>query len=438
MAINLLSNTSRIETPFIKVTIGDYTFGVYDKVHLVGYDEKVKTAYKAQKITYPNYVQELKIQKINGQVNQYTLRLKYAITENDDPNFFEKVFSSVSLTRKIIFSYGDLSAPTFVYRNEEALITKVKQNFSPSSSVIEYTVSATSTGNLGTAGTYSFRERKGIKPSDIIKEILYNKSYGLQDIFPGMRNETQVEQSGWIPTNDKPVTIEAKTNISILDYLSYLVNCMTPLTTKFGLIKTGVYILTIIDDTKQSGEDYLVGRTLINSTGTYFKIIEVDNTITKSEAYTIDIGYPSENVVTDFQVEDDETYSIYYNFQEKLNDSSYVQRIDDSGNVIDVFAPTIAKGTAEFKTTEAEKSWWTKVTSYPIKASITLKGLLRSAILMTHVRLNVYFYGRKHDSSGLYIITKQVDTINSSGFKTTLNMVRIDKDDDLTSKKGVI
>jgi hypothetical protein len=44
---------------------------------------------------------------------------------------------------------------------------------------------------------------------------------------------------------------------------------------------------------------------------------------------------------------------------------------------------------------------------------------------MTYVKLNVLFYGRKHISSGYYIITKQTDTIDQSGFRTTLNLTRI-------------
>ena len=32
--INLLSTTSYVSTPFIKVTIGNYTFGVYDSENI--------------------------------------------------------------------------------------------------------------------------------------------------------------------------------------------------------------------------------------------------------------------------------------------------------------------------------------------------------------------------------------------------------------------
>ena len=48
---------------------------------------------------------------------------------------------------------------------------------------------------------------------------------------------------------------------------------------------------------------------------------------------------------------------------------------------------------------------------------------------MSYVRLNVRFYGKKHTSSGLYIITQQLDEINTNtGFKTTLSLVRVKGD----------
>jgi hypothetical protein len=66
------------------------------------------------------------------------------------------------------------------------------------------------------------------------------------------------------------------------------------------------------------------------------------------------------------------------------------------------------------------------MTKYPIKASITIQGLLKPALLMSYVKLNVIFPGgRKHNASGTYLITQQVDAINEQGYRTTLSLVRI-------------
>lgn len=415
--VNLLGTTSRVETPFIKVTIGTHTFGVFSKKVTKEVDSSGVLRYN--KIQYPNYVQSLEVKKVNGQVNTYMLELKYPIKEGDDPNFIEKVLSSVSQTRTIIFSYGDLSLPSFVYRDERAIITKVESQFGISDSSITYKISAVSEALKLTAGSFNFPKRLSAKPSDVIKELLYSNEYNLQDIFYGMRNKSLVDSSGLIPGNDRVVTLKAKTNTSLLDYLSYLVACMAPLDgNSSSLIKKSFYILTIVDDFSGMYD------------GPYFKITEVGEGQQSSilETYEVDIGYPSQNVVISFQVSDNETFSIFNEFTEELTQEQYVQRIDDNGKVVEVYAPILSSSNSTFMTTESERTWWTKVTSYPINATLTLKGLLRPALLMTHIKLNVYFFGKKHIASGLYIITKQVDRVDSSGFKTTLSLTRIDSD----------
>lgn len=81
-------------------------------------------------------------------------------------------------------------------------------------------------------------------------------------------------------------------------------------------------------------------------------------------------------------------------------------------------------------------TWYTKLTKFPIMATITIQGLLRPATLMTYIRVNVIFPGgHKHITSGLYIVTRQVDTINASGYRTQLSLTKIAGDDELKTYK---
>jgi hypothetical protein len=83
----------------------------------------------------------------------------------------------------------------------------------------------------------------------------------------------------------------------------------------------------------------------------------------------------------------------------------------------------------EFDAKSKEQVWWTKATKYPITATITIQGLLRPATLMQYLRLNVIFPGgHKHLASGLYIVTKQVDSLSGSGYTTQLTLTRIGGD----------
>ncbi len=412
--ISLLNTTSRVEAPVIKVSIGEYTFGVYQQSSKRKKDDN--GFYTSFKITYPNYIQSLQIQKINGQVNQYSLSIKYPITQHDDPNFFEKIFSSVHKTRKIVFTYGDASLPTFIYKNEEAIITDIKTRFNIAQSVIEYSVSAVSSAALCVSGSYTFVNTEPKKPSDEIKKLLYNPTYGLQEIFYGMNNKGLVDQEHLIASDDKKVLLETKTNISVLEYLNYLVSCMVPAGSVDNVKQKTIYILTFVDDT--------TGK----FGGPYFRVTPSTTGINDEGAYEVDIGYPTANIVLDFNIDNNENYSILYDWQESLSDSKYVRRLDNQGKWEDVFAPNISSKNQRYRTRISDTVYWTKITEYPISASLTIKGLLRPAILMTHVRLNVYFYGRKHISSGLYIVTKQVDTVDGSGYRTVLNLTRIQGD----------
>ena len=420
--LNLLSSPTRVETPYVKVTIGDYTFGVMNQMD-TEIRQDVRGTYKLRYVKFPNFVQSLKVVKINGQVNRYTLNISYPISDKDDPNFFEKIFSSVKSSRKIYFTYGDMSVPSFVFKEEEAIITSIQQTFSRDSTVIQYVINATSSSVLASQGNYSF-PAVFKRPSEVIEEVLYNTKYGLLDVFPGMRDRDLVKSLNLLNGSDIIVSIEAKANISPLEYISYLVSCMTKHT--IGLNKDTVFSLVVVDESEKF---YRTNGEYLSMGGPYFKIVTVSKQADSLNTYQIDIGYPSQNIVTNFTVENNESYSLYYDFQQKLNDYEYVHRINDKGEFEEIYSPVLSTNN-QFTTTEAEKTWWSKVTSFPIGATIEVKGLLRPAILMTHVRVNVLFYGKKHISSGLYIITSQTDEINASGYKTTLGLRKVAGDDD--------
>ena len=426
-SINLLGSLSRVETPFVKVKIGKYIFGVADSKTITSYDaaSQLNQVWKVHRVVYPNYIQTLTIKKINGQVNTYTLNIKYPVTQGSDPNFFEKVFSSVSRSRDITFSYGDLSVPNYIYKDEEAIIIDVQSKVSATQATIDYTVSAISRAALTSSSKRNFQAIYA-KPSDRIKWLLKNNDeFGLQDIFYGMRDYEEVIADGLIRSDDAEVQLEYKANISVLDYLNYLIKSMiaTSDVTNKDKLKS-VYTLVIYDDTSGKYD------------GPYFKVVRVDKQKDYPEAYEIDIGYPSQNIVTEFSINTDESYSIIYDYTKEIVPTDYTLRVNRKGELEEVYSPLLYSENPMFTARSEDRTWWARVTEFPITVTLTLKGLLRPAILMTHVRLNVYFYGQKHMSSGLYIITEQTDNVGvNGGFRTTLKMLKIAGDDELEKEK---
>lgn len=425
---SLLSYPSLVESPFVIVKLDNFTFGSYMKRSLTT-EEKAK-----YRVIYPNYIKSLNVVKVNGTVNQYTLTLVHQIEAGTDPNFIDKVLSRVGYGN-IYITYGDFASPTFVYKEEQALITKVTSNVDFANSRITYTIYCTSSSLSLASNTYNWLAREA-KPSDRIIEILTKEKYGLLDVFYGMKNiSKQVLKSTLIANDDKVVKIPAKKNMDPLSYINFLVTCMTCETNTKDVqaIKDSSYYMTIHDD--------VYGDQSLN--GPYFKITKVKSnskTIQTADTYEVDINYPSENMVTSFTINNDNSWALLYSYSNSLGRQRYYYSIGDDGIVNTDDTPNTLVSADKFKmVTEAQKTWWTKMTQFPVTATMTIKGLVRPAMLMTYIRVNAFFYGQRHIASGLYIITKQEDKIDGNGYRTTLTMQRVAGDTDYfyTSTKTV-
>lgn len=409
MGKNLLIFPTLVEAPFIIVKIGKYTFGNYTRT---GPQKGFNTAVK---VSYPNFMDNLTVTKVNGQINTYVINMVYGIQKGDDPNLLEKVFSSVADTRKLTISYGDWNSPSFIYREEEAIITNVTSNTNFATSQITYQIKCTSTSLNLKANRYNFPARVA-KPSTIIKELLNNKAYGLADVFYGMKDTRKVDKMNLILSDDKVVKIEAKKKVDVIDYLNYLVGCMTSVSNVSDKgLKDSRYKLNIVDDFSNELK------------GPYFQIVKigVNEVMPDIDTYEVDVGFPSEDLVVGFTVNTDNLWSILYRNSESLSTTQYVYKLNDDGVIESQYSPNVTTSPTYQYSTQYDKEWWSQVTQFPITATLTIKGLIRPAILMSYVKINAVFYGQPHISTGLYIITKQVDTINSSGYRTTLSLTRI-------------
>lgn len=412
---SLLASTNRVEAPFVSVTFGGYTFGVYQsKSKKTNLSNGVVTETAAR---YPNYVQSLTVKKINGTVNNYNLNIVYQITETDDPNFFDKLLSRAGAGGKIAFEYGDSMLPNYIYRDEEAIITKVTQSFDLDKCAISYNIEAWSASKLTLSGTYTF-QGKTTKPSDLIKSLIKSTKYHLADVFTGMRDSAVLDTL--IAGDDKVVTIPTCTNMSILEYIALLVSYMNPTGSNTNsATNTNVYSLTTFEDTTGAYG------------GPYFKvqkIVRASSQLNQLCTYTVDVGYPSSNVVTNFNVTNSENWAIYYDYNNSLGNSDYVKKINNNGELEYIYSPQLTN--TKYNLKDNDRTWWTKVTEYPVSARLRLKGLLKPAVLMSYIRLNVWFFGTKHIVSGYYIITSQTDTISTSGYFTDLEILRVGADDE--------
>ena len=384
----LTSYPNFVEAPYIEISFNGIVIGGYGN-----------TGDK-----YPNYITSLSVQKINGKINTYNISIAYQVRAGEDPNFLDSLLSKVGYTNPLKIRYGDSSSPSLMFKEESAVVTDVKYNEDVASSLINYQITAISSIVSANNLYFTYGTLKS-KPSTVIHKLLYSSSNTqLLDAFPAMKNKTLVSSKNLIPNNDMEVTIGGMSDVSPLTYLGHLVSCMTN-----SNDSDSSYFLSYIDD---------------YTNGSYFKITEVSkNNNTGIDLYTIDVGYPGDNFVTDFQLCDNIYWPLVYEYNEKI--PKYQYGIDDNGNVLSTKSNPLYSDNKYLNDSIINTNWWKSITEFPISAKITLKGLTVPVLLMTYIRINTMFYGQKDMASGLYVVTDQTDNLSANGYTTTLTLLRV-------------
>lgn len=396
----LPSTINYVEAPYVKMTLGGVEFGTYDGGK------------------YPNYIQGIDVRKTNGSMNEYTINLIHQVSPGDNPNYIENLISKNGFN-KVEIEYGDAEAG-IAYRSVNALLIDVKSKYDFFNSSISYTLHAISSSVMSAVDRRNYPAVKD-KPSNIINKMLYETGELLK-YFPAMISKTLVSSNNCIPTNDKEVEMDAMTNTTPLNYLNKLVSSMVSTTSQ--AINDSIYYLNINDE---------------NALGPFFTISEVSTKMNKSMfplIYEIDINYPDEkSLAYNFSVDTDFSWPLAYEYAGGF--SNYDYGINNSGKTFaEASNAAIKTTTGTTNSFIKDKNWWTNVTEFPIKATLEVKGLTSYVLLLNYIKVNVYYFGNKRDSSGIYIVTGQEDMLSGNGFRTKLELTRVAGDNQYIAIDG--
>ena len=393
---NLPSALSYVEAPYISINLGGIDIGTYHSGH------------------FPNYLNSINIKKTNGSLNEYIINLRHQIAPGDNPNYIDNLISANGYN-KIKITYGDANAG-IEYNDVNALLVNAKSNFDFFNNAINYTLSATSSSVMSSVHRRNYPEVTA-RPSEIINKMLYQTGELLQ-YFPSMQSQTFVNSHNLIPSTDQKVTISAMSNVVPLNYLNTLVGSMTPNT------GDGIYYLSILDE---------------KDTGPYFKIEQINTSLTKSSfplIYEVDINYPNENsLIYNFSVDSDYAWPLAYEYGGGF--SNYNYDVDSKGNIFSSKTSAVTKSTGSTKMANTmDKNWWTNVTEFPVSATLEVKGLTSYVMLLNYIKVNVFYFGNKLRSSGIYIVTGQEDSLSENGFRTRLSLLRVAGDNQYINIDG--
>lgn len=374
---DLLQFPSLVEAPLVNIDFNGYVIGTLGNTG----------------DAYPNYITSIDVNKMNGKIHQYTIQLTYGIRLGDDPNLIDELLSSVGYTKPIKILYGDASNPSMLYKEESAFITEVKMNENVGSSSINYTINAISASANLLASQHVYPTRVD-KPSNIIKEVIRTDK-AIKESFPLM-TEAFISQNHLIPSDDMTIKISGMQDVDAITYINYLTSCMQSMT---------------------GDKTYAV-----NYCGDYFSI-DVISKDGSNDFYEIDIGYPS-SIVMDFAIKENTYWPAVYEYNASIP-GQWNYSINNSGDVIKRQELNLTKNKRFNVTTMTDAQWWKQVTEYPITAGLTIKGLVKPIILGSYIKINTLFYGEVDLASGLYFVVGQKDTLTSSGYRTTLELLRV-------------
>ena len=99
-----------------------------------------------------------------------------------------------------------MASPSFIYKNESALITKVTTNIDFNSSSVTYQISCTSNSVTIKSNKFNFVQRTE-KVSNLIRSMLSTDKYKFNTAFPGMKKALALSKEQLIPSDDQEVFI---------------------------------------------------------------------------------------------------------------------------------------------------------------------------------------------------------------------------------------
>ncbi|MCL2556370.1 MAG: hypothetical protein FWE03_05090 [Firmicutes bacterium] len=132
----------------------------------------------------------------------------------------------------------------------------------------------------------------------------------------------------------------------------------------------------------------------LNQMGGAFIRLTRTSVATDVTEFEVDIGYPSITDVFGFQISENNMYPILYDYAGSVEQNQTTREINNEGQVVNVFRNPLAIDPQLQRTTTSSSVWWTQMVRFPVRGTLSIRSLIRPAILTSSVRINQLFYGK--------------------------------------------
>ena len=192
-------------------------------------------------------------------------------------------------------------------------------------------------------------------------------------------------------------------------------------------IKSSTVVLNLLAMLHKVSPTFTVYVFFVSSGKISSPISKVSRTSNAEEAvkncYYVDVGYPGNSFVTNFSISSDVYWPIFKKYSGTIPNYNY--DIDYNGNLITTQVDPITIDEKFNSHSIKLENWWGFVTSYPISATLTIKGLMKPILLIENIYIHAQFYGKKDIADGIYTIVGQHDSISGNGYTTTLSLLKV-------------
>lgn len=415
---NYIAPAVYIEILGVKFGLASYNEVAYD---ITSYERPITPSSLSK---YPNIITKLKVNRlVDGSDNQYTLTIKYLPQDGDDPSYIDKLLAAnyQQNDSKMIIAYGDSSLDGFIRNKMEATILKSSMSVDLETSALEYTIKALSLSSIysiykdsnGEPIQFSFPARKDMYPSEILKLVYNDPIYQLKKVFPGGITINGIDINE-INDSNRPdifrsgeVISESKCNP--YEYLIRVVKSMysSEIGTKDNSNKPFIYS---INDSYMN-QSFDIFNLVTNSSEDYVDEVEIGIEDSK---------------VTSYKFDSDFSYLMYQSYASENNEKGlYKYYYDDKGNEYKVKSYDGSASVNSHEQIARDKRWYESVSELPYALTLTTRYLKRSIPLGSNLKVTIIIKGQVHWTSGIFMITESVDEISTSGYSSTLKMLRL-------------
>ncbi len=395
--------------PYVRIKVGnlEFTTDVYTE------SDDPNT------ITIPAIISLTNVKNGSGQANAFTAVIGFvpepiggtvkgqtAISPLTDPNLIDIELSKAGIPQSgATLQYG-YSFP-YGLKTEEYEAMILDYSVEVNDGRLMYTITGISSAAYTKNTKYSFPERENVRPTDVV----YN------ELKPRMEElGYTVEFADDVEGTDSPVAkIPAAENIGLFEYVR-------------SVLSMAVY----------SGDDVSFNPEDLQFVSTYdFRMVDTKSnpkviiyrTKFDTDSYSTPIVFnwmsKTDNIILNFKTDFKGSVLMSMEYD---NDDFPRYGIDSSGtpttNVQTNLTPTAGDATPDDD--KSNMTYWAKAaqnTAY--KATLLTMGIPEDIPITTRIKIVPLIYGIAHHSQGVYRIVRSTDTIDSGGFTTSFDLIKI-------------